>query len=357
GLVFSTPVFHQVVHVCQTLLDLLRVSGRQVYLVNCEYDRNGKFKGTTIIAPSGDIVTDFSAELLEQMYDIHYKKGAAFTMVLTPIPWEKRGEFGTVELKTPETFNGLISQSGQIIDFKEKDPNSPSNLNNASIYMIEMDLLKVLDPLRTPAESGINQPFYDFGKHVFPAMLGNLPYVKMPKDFPLWGIRYEGLWHDVGRKRDYLDVNRSFLDGGFKLELPYEKQPWGYCGSNVFIDFSKVKIIPPVIIGNDCIICSETTLGPYTVIGDGWNIEQKATIANSILWKPYTYFNDDGSEIPINERKAIDGRRIKENVNIDGCIIVGGTIANDLKEKIVDVLRDGQIEVFSIDYIPQGKRA
>lgn len=312
-----------------------------------------EFKGTTIIAPSGDIVTDFSAELLEQMYDIHTKKGAAFTMVLTPIPWEKRGEFGTVELKSPEPLAGKVTQSGQIIDFREKDPHSPSNLNNASIYMIEMDLLKILDPWRTPADGGINQPFYDFGKHVFPTMLGKLAYAKLPKDFLLWGIRYDGLWHDVGRKRDYLDVNRSFLAGNFKLEIPYEKQPWGYCGTNVSIDFSKVTIIPPVIIGNDCVIESETTLGPYAIIGDGWTIKRKAAVADSVLWKPYSYFTDNGVEIPVNEIKTNISRRVKEGVFVDRCIIVGGTIESNLQEKIVDILQDGRIEVLSVDYVPK----
>ena len=50
----------------------------------------GEFKGTTIIAPSGDIVTNFDSKMLEAMYDIHKKKGAAFTMVLSPVPWDRR---------------------------------------------------------------------------------------------------------------------------------------------------------------------------------------------------------------------------------------------------------------------------
>ncbi len=132
----------------------------------------GEFKGTTVIAPSGDIVTDFDSEMLEKMYDIHKKKGAALTMVLSPVPWEKRGEFGTVELESPENIKGAVSKSGKIANFREKDPNSPSNLNNSSIYMIEMDLLKALDPLRTPANPGVQNPFYDDGEHVSPAMLG-----------------------------------------------------------------------------------------------------------------------------------------------------------------------------------------
>jgi mannose-1-phosphate guanylyltransferase/phosphomannomutase len=317
----------------------------------------GEFKGTTIIAPSGDIVTDFDAEMLETMYDIHKKKGAAFTMVLTPVPWEKRGEFGTVELESPENPKGLISKSGKIINFREKDPDSPSNLNNASIYMMEMELLKILDPLRTPADPEENEPFYDFGKYVFPAMLGNLKYVTLPKDFLLWGIQYDGLWYDVGRKRDYLYVNKSFLDGEFQLEIPYEKYPWGYLGTNTAIDFSKVKIIPPVVIGNNCIIAPETTLGPYAVIGDDWTIERKASISNSVLWKRYSYFDDNGDEIPVIDRKVDDMHQVRRGVAIDECIIVGGTIENDLHEKTVDVLQDGRTEILSIDYVPKGKRA
>ncbi|MGD2088491.1 MAG: NDP-sugar synthase [Candidatus Aminicenantes bacterium] len=317
----------------------------------------GEFKGTTIIAPSGDIVTDFDAEMLETMYDIHKRKGSAFTMVLTPVPWEKLSEFGTVELQSPEKHKGLISTSGKIINFREKDPDSPSNLNNASIYMIEMDFLKTLDPLRTPAEPNLAEPFYDFGKHVFPAMLGNLEYVKLPKDFILWGIQYDGLWYDVGRKRDYLTVNKSFLDGEFPLEMPYEKYPWGYLGTNTSIDFSKVTIIPPVVIGNNCIIAPETSLGPYAVIGDDWTIERKASISNSVLWKRYSYFPDKGDEIPVIDRKVDDMHQVRRGVTIDECIIVGGTIENNLQEKIVDVLKDGRTEILPIDYVPKGKRA
>ncbi|UCH98165.1 MAG: NDP-sugar synthase, partial [Candidatus Aminicenantes bacterium] len=226
-------------------------------------------------------------------------------MVLSPIPWEKRGEFGTVKLKCPKKFKGLISKSGKIINFREKDPNSPSNLNNASIYMIEMDLLKTLDPLRTKAdqENPAPEPFYDFGKHVFPAMLGKIEYVTLPKDYVLWGIEYKGEWFDVGRKRDYIEVNKSFLEGKIQLEIPYERYPWGCLGTNTTIDFSEINIIPPVFIGNNCIIESGTTLGPNAVIGDDWTIEREVVIKNSVLWKPYSYFPDKVNEIPVIERK------------------------------------------------------
>lgn len=317
----------------------------------------GEFTGTTIVAPSGDIVTTFDSASLEQMYEIHKQKGAAVTIILTPIPWEKRIECGTAELGCCEDLRGSISRSGKIVNFREKDPNSPSNLNNASIYMIEKDFLKTLDPMRTQAKLGMKEPFYDFGKHVFPAMLDQLKYITFGKDHILWGLQYDGLWFDVGRKEDYLSVNNAFMDGEIKIELPYESLPWGYLGSEVSIDFSKVDITPPVIIGNGCIIENGAKLGPYAVIGDGWTIEEGSHISKSVLWKAYPYITDEGEEVPVRERKLVDRHQVCKGATIKECIIVGGTIQGDLQKKTVDVLEDGRIEILPIDWVPEGPRA
>ena len=81
----------------------------------------------------------------------------------------------------------MLSKSGQIVDFREKEADSPSNLNNASIYIIEASLLKELDALRTEARLDVEGTMYDFGKHVFPALLGKLPYAKLSRDNLLVG--------------------------------------------------------------------------------------------------------------------------------------------------------------------------
>lgn len=315
-----------------------------------------EFKGSTLIVPSGDVVTNFDSQLLEEMYEIHRKKGAAFSMVLIPVPSERKKEFGTVILENIEERNSILSKAGIIKDFMEKDPNSPSNLSNGSIYMIEMDLLKTLDPLRTQASLDIPNPFYDFGKHVFPAMLGKLPYINLPKDFTLLGIQYDGSWFDVGRKRDYLLVNELLLDGEINIDLPYEKLPWGYLGANVSIDFSKVTLISPVVIGNNCVIEPGVTLGPYAIIGDDWVIEKGACIQHSVLWERYPFFTEEGNEIDINERKLVDRHEVRRNVKVEHCIVASGTIDKSIKEKTVDVLEDGNISILSIDYIPEGPR-
>ncbi len=314
-------------------------------------------RGGTVIVPSGDIVTNFGSALLEEIVEIHRRAGAAFSMVLVPVPWDRRKDFGTVVLGQPEDRSGEISKSGRIIEFREKDPESPSNLNNASIYMIETELLAALDPLRTAASAvEVVDPFYDFGKHVFPAMLGQLPYANLPKDFLLWGVQYDGAWFDVGQKRDYLRVNEQVLDDKVDIRLPFDRLPWGYLGIGVDIDFDRVDIVPPVVIGNHCVIEDGAKLGPYAVVGDGWVVESGARIQRSVLWQRYDYFDGD-REIPATDRLEVDPHRVAAGVRIDESIVVGGLVDRDVSGQTVDVLADGSIDVQPIDAVPEGPRA
>lgn len=334
----------------------LGVGAKQVLPGEC-MPIESAFRGSTLIVPSGDIVTNFDSAQLEEMREVHKRVGAAITMVLVPVPWDRRKDCGTVVLEKVEDRAGSLSKSGRIQEFREKDPASPSNLNNASIYMIETELLRTLDPLRTEARVDLPEPFYDFGKHVFPAMLGHLPYITLPKDFSLWGLQYDGAWFDVGQKRDYLRVNEFLLDGKLKVDLPYEKLPWGYLGSNVKIDFSRVTIIPPVVIGNNCIIGRNAVLGPYAVIGDGWILEDRVQIRHSVLWERYSFFTEEGLEISAEDRKVVDRHEVRRGVTIEESIVAGGALQEDIREKTVDVLEDGEMGILPIDYVPSGPRA
>lgn len=306
-----------------------------------------KFSGTTILAPSGDIVSNFDAADLQQMYEIHKSVGAAMTVVLTPVPWEMRGEYGTAIFGDVETLDGAISKSGKIIDFLEKDPNSTSNLNNASIYMIDMALLEYLDQFRTQCSLDADNPFYDFGKHVFPALLGKLDYIQLPEEFKLWGIQYDGEWFDVGRKRDYIEVHKNILKKELRLPLQYEEFAGGYIGRNVSIDVANTTIIPPVLIGNDCVIKPGATIGPFAVIGDGWTVEENARVANSVLWKDYS---------AISGKPYHTASLVRNGIAVNNSIVGEGVIEADLFEKVVSAANDGTVTTVDLDWIPDGKR-
>jgi mannose-1-phosphate guanylyltransferase/phosphomannomutase len=315
------------------------------------------FAGHTVIAPSGDIVTNFGAESLEEMYDIHQRAGAALTMALVPIPLDRRKDFGTAVLGRPESRGGMLSKSGQIVDFREKEADSPSNLNNASIYIIDAGFLKELDGLRTEARLDAAEPVYDFGKHVFPALLGKLPYAKLSRDHLLWGVQYDGQWFDVGQKRDYLRVSQHVLDGRLSLNLPYERLPWGYLGTDVAIDFSRVTIIPPVVIGNQCTVEPGATIGPYAVIGDGWIIAKDARVRNSVLWERYPRFGDDGIPLSSSQKRILDHYEVCQGVTVEDSIVASGTIGTDVCQSTVEVLEDGKLSQLPLDYQPSGPRA
>jgi NDP-sugar pyrophosphorylase family protein len=314
------------------------------------------FSGTTVIVPSADIVTNFGADLLQEMFENHRKRGAAVSMVVTPIPRERRGDFGTVMIDQVENRRGPFSAVGRVSGFVEKDPNSPSVLNNASIYMIEADLLKALDRLRTTTNEA-TAPFYDFGRHVFPALLGRLPYVSLPKtEYPIWAVQYDGGWFDVGNKMDYLRVNGEVLDGRIKVPLAYESLPWGSLGTNVSIDFGRVNIRAPVVIGNDCVVEPGATIGPYAILGDGWLIEKGAQVSHSVLWERYPLFPHDAPEISVNDRRQVDRHEVRA-VTVRDSIIAGGSIKTDTIGKTVQVLEDGTLEIMPIDYVPSDPRA
>ncbi len=316
-----------------------------------------RFPGSTIVAPSGDIVTNFDAEQLEELVDWHRRQGAAMTMVLTPIAWERRKDFGTVVLKNPQKRPGRLSLAGPVNDFREKDPLSPSNLNNASIYLIETRLLAELDAWRTPADPDLAEPFYDFGKHVFPTLLGRLDYVRLSGDNRLMGVQYDGAWHDVGQKRDYLHVNQAVLDGDLHVDLPYEALPWGYLGRGTDGDLAKISITPPVVIGNHCKIEAGVRLGPHAIIGDGWTVEQGAQISHSVLWERYPVRQADGTELPLDEQIRQNPQRIAAGVTIRKSIVAGGRIDQDMHESTVQVDDNGRLSQLPIDWTDAGPRA
>jgi NDP-sugar pyrophosphorylase family protein len=331
--------------------------GRDARLLDGESPPNIEpFTGSTLIVPSGDIVTNLDAPLLAELLEIHRRAGAACTMALVPVPRERIKDYGTAELDAPQPRSGPLAGEGRIIRFHEKDPNSPSNLNNASVYFLETRFLRELDQLRTPARHGIPAPFYDFGKHVFPALLGQLPHVRLAGDNVLWGVQYDGEWFDVGQKRDYLRVNEFVLDGRIAIELPYEKQPWGYLGSDVEIAWNRVEIMPPVVIGHGCRIAPGARLGPYAVLGDGWTIGPQARLAHCVLWESYPLATSTGRRLTSQQMRLLDPHEIAASIEIESSIIAGGRIDRDLRDCTVTLEDDGQLTCLPLDYIPDGPR-
>lgn len=298
----------------------------------------------TVIVVSGDIVTDCPPDFLRRMYELHRRTLAGATIVLVPVPWERRKDYGVALL---EPIAGDI-EAGYIRQFFEKQPDAPSNLNNASIYMLDKSLLDEVTPTLTAASLDVQEPFYDFGKHLFPALSGQLTYKKLATPRPLVGVVYPGKWFDIGKMRDYLECNNAVLRGELDFVPPYKRYPWGFIGHNVKINFAKVDITGPVLIGHDCVVGDGCKLGPYTVIGDGWEIGKNCTIANTVLWKDYAGLQG----VP---KKETQTRRVKDNISMDTVLAADGIIWENMKNQAVSVQK-GKICPQDIDWEPGEKR-
>ncbi len=317
-----------------------------------EFHKNG-FYPKRIFIPSGDIVSGVSNEQLKIMYDQHVKKEAIFTMMLAPIPLERRGDFGTTILEGIESSQNVKSGTyARIQDFIEKDPNSPSNENNASLYLVETEFLLSLEEYITDAKVEVEDPCYDFGKHILMGIVGRVPHLKWLEKYKekLYGYEPGTFWFDIGNKRDYLAVNKAILQNEIQIDLPYERYPWGWIGDNVEVNFDEVTIKAPIVIGSNCHIFPGAEIGPNVVIGDGWTIHRGAKIRDSVLWPAY---NNSSS----NCNNSTGAREVGENITIENSVIVGGSITSDIISQTADALPNGKLDIRSIDWIPKGPRA
>lgn len=313
------------------------------------------FHPRRVFIPSGDIVSTIGSHHLHAMLDLHTRNGAAVTMMLAPIPWDRRGDFGTAVLDgVPAGQPVPPGTYSRIVEFREKDPSSPSNENNASNYLIETSLLLELEPYLTAAEADIADPCYDFGKHMFPAMRGKVPHLGVFARYGdrLFGYEPGALWFDVGNKRDYLDVNAAVLNRKLPFPVAYHEHPWGWLGEQVDIDFSRIVIRAPVVIGHGCVVRPGTEIGPNVALGDGWTCHTGAKIRNAVLWKHYDRDGSTGGAAALN-----GAREIRENVLVDTAIVVRGVLSQNVRGQTVDALPDGTLDIRSIDWVPGGARA
>ena len=127
------------------------------------------------VAANGDVFADFD---LRQDIDAHYDNDADITLALTPVdnPWE----FGTA----------CTDESGRIYRFIERPKREDvvSNMINAGIYIVKREMIGYIP----------GGQMYDFSKDLVPSKL---------ESHRIWGHRMEGIWMDVGRRKDLIGAN------------------------------------------------------------------------------------------------------------------------------------------------------
>ncbi|PIS30430.1 hypothetical protein COT42_03000 [Candidatus Saganbacteria bacterium CG08_land_8_20_14_0_20_45_16] len=200
---------------------------------------------------SSDALTDIN---LERIFEYHCQKKALITIALSKV--EDVSQFGVV----------IQDSEGQIIGFQEKPTQAEvqSDLVNAGVYVIDPSVLEM-----------IPEGFYDFGKQLFPLLIGQKARI--------FGYRMLGYWSDVGCLDKYIQASYDAMKGLVKVGIPGNR-----AGSATWIG-ERENISPSarfegsVIIGDSCVVGDNVYIKD-SVIGDKCVVEAGAIITGSVIW-------------------------------------------------------------------------
>jgi NDP-sugar pyrophosphorylase family protein len=207
----------------------------------------GSIRETTVVF-NGDILTDLNlADVIER----HRAANAEATIVLVPV--EDPSKFGLVE----------TDADGRVLRFLEKpsiETLAEVKLNtiNAGIYILEPSILDLIVP-------GENSSFeYD----VFPKII--------EKGTPFYShILRDEYWRDLGTPASYLAAHHDFLSGRIRREFDL---------SDTGSDIATAADVDGVsILAEGCVIKPNARI-VNSVLGPGVHVDEKAVIANSVIW-------------------------------------------------------------------------
>ena len=224
------------------------------------------------IVLNGDIFADVNyAELLKA----HQRKKAVATIAVCSV--ENPSRYGVAEL----------AEDNRIVRFIEKPPpgTAPTNLINAGVYVFSPEIFNHIPEGRAVS----------IEHEIFP---------KLAEEGTLYGHVFNGLWMDIGKPEDYLEINRKML-------ASFPDRQKSKQGRNF-------EVRKPVAIDRKVRIGEKSSLGPYTVVGKDVIIGKNVHIQDSIIF----------AGAVISDFSSINGAIIGEGVTIGertkilkGCII------------------------------------
>lgn len=206
----------------------------------------------TFLVISGDALCDFD---LGRLVQTHREKGGAVTIGLKSVA--NPLEFGIV----------VTDEDGRVERFLEKPSWGQvfSDTINTGIYVLEPEVLQ-----HVPTD----RPF-DFSKELFPLLL------EMGR--PIYGETLEGYWQDIGNLDQYRRANFDALDGTVRLRIPGIRLR-GNVWLGEGVDIGDLDAIEgPALIGANCRIAADASVGPYSVLGSSVTLRERARTTRSVI--------------------------------------------------------------------------
>jgi mannose-1-phosphate guanylyltransferase len=221
---------------------------------------------------NGDIFADLSyTEILRK----HQEGKAVATIALHEVKDPSR--YGVVEL----------AEGNRIKRFIEKPPReaAPSNLINAGIYVLSPRIFDYI-----PEGKAVS-----IEREIFP---------KLADEGTLYGYALEGLWMDIGKPEEYLEINKTLLNS--------------LASQQKHSTTAKVEIKNSVILGRGVSIGKSSIIGPYVVLGDGDAVGSNVHIIDSVILASVMIGDFSSVNGAIIGEGAIIGKKVKIE---KGCII------------------------------------
>ena len=223
---------------------------------------------------NGDVFADVNyTEILK----IHEENDAVATIALHRV--EDPSRYGVAEL----------AEDNRIKRFIEKPPvrTAPTNLINAGAYVLSPKIFKYIPEGRT----------LSIEYEVFP---------KLAEEGGLYGYVFDGLWMDIGKPEDYLEVNKTLITS----IANQQKSKIG----------NETEIKQPAAFDKEVSVGEKSVVGPYVVLGRNVTVGKNVRIQNSVILR----------ETVISDFVSMDGAIIGEGVFIGKRVKIGkGCILGD----------------------------
>jgi len=225
------------------------------------------FQGESFVVINGDIICETN---LRKAITFHNERDAIATMILREDKFaEKYGAISINEENRIQKFVDLISPA--ISDQKLKP------YMFTGIHIFSPEIFEYIPPA---IEVCIN-------RYSYPKMIQNGEEV--------FGFVSKGFWSDLGTLESYFQTNMAIIKNPSLLSTFDPLAQYQYTpkrevdrvirmGKNVNLR-EAVKLIDPVIIGDNCEIKKGSIVGPNVILGKGSIIEKNNHIKDSIFWK------------------------------------------------------------------------
>ena len=284
----------------------------------------------TFLVISGDVLTDLD---LTALIRAHEERSALATIGLVRV--ENPLEYGIV----------IANEDGSIERFLEKPTWGQvfSDTINSGIYVLEPEIFDWIAPEQS----------VDFSSDVFPALLDAGKGV--------FGSVADGYWEDVGTLSAYVRAHKDILDHRVVVSIPgFELADGVYVGQGSEVDPDAV-LTGPCVIGDNCFIDANVSLGEYVVLGTGVRMRRDAELERTVV-HDNAYIGES-----VRMRGAVVGRasdlrrgaRCEEGVVLGDEVFVGenAVLSSDVKVYPFKTVEAGAVLNTSVIWESRGARS